>query len=64
MKLTYDPGVFDRADLDAARRIILTPEGSTTEQRWNVETPYVADLIVDAINPTQEMILLDYGCGI
>ncbi len=64
MKLTYDPGVFDRADLDAARRIILTPEGSTTEQRWNVETPYVADLIVDAIYPTQEMILLDYGCGI
>jgi len=64
VKLTYDPGVFDRADLDAARRIILTPEGSTTEHRWNTETPYVADLIVDAINPTEDMILLDYGCGI
>ena len=61
---TYNPGVFDAADMTAAKNIILTPEGSTTEQRWAIETPYVADLIGQAITITPDTVLLDYGCGI
>ena len=45
MLLTYHPGVFDVNDIAQAMGIILTPEGSTTEERWQTETPYVADLI-------------------
>ena len=49
MLLTYHPGVFDVNDIAQAMRIILTPEGSTTEERWQTETPYVADLIEASI---------------
>ena len=64
MSATYDPGIFNVNDLAQAMQIILTPEGSTTEQRWQVETPYLADLISQSIEITPGMVLLDYGCGI
>jgi 2-polyprenyl-3-methyl-5-hydroxy-6-metoxy-1,4-benzoquinol methylase len=62
--LTYNPSVFDVDDLAQAMGIILTPEGQTTESRWNTETPYVADLIGQAINITPDSVILDYGCGV
>ena len=64
MQSTYHPGVFDVSDMAQAMRIILTPEGSSTDQRWQTETPYVADLIESSIEITAETILVDYGCGI
>jgi cyclopropane fatty-acyl-phospholipid synthase-like methyltransferase len=64
MQLTYDPKVFDVTDLAKAMQIILTPEGSTTERRWQLETPYVTDLISQSIKITPETVLLDYGCGV
>ena len=64
MLLTYHPGVFDVNDIAQAMGIILTPEGSTTEERWQTETPYVADLIEASIEITDQTILVDYGCGI
>jgi SAM-dependent methyltransferase len=64
LELTYNPAVFDVADIPGAKRIILTPEGVPTEQRWQVETPYVADLIAQCLAPTSHTLLLDYGCGI
>jgi cyclopropane fatty-acyl-phospholipid synthase-like methyltransferase len=63
-KLTYNPAVFDRSNLDEARGIILTPEGSTTDDRWTVETPLVCELIKNAIAITAETLILDFGCGI
>jgi SAM-dependent methyltransferase len=64
MSSTYDPRVFALPDIDTAKRIILTHEDSTTEDRWARETPYLADLIEAhlAINPGT--LLLDYGSGI
>ncbi|MDB5477335.1 MAG: hypothetical protein JWP49_2846 [Phenylobacterium sp.] len=45
-RLTYNPQFFDAADLDAARRIILTREGDLdTAERWARETPYLSELI-------------------
>lgn len=62
--LTYNPGVFSVRDLDHAMRIILTPEDSTTEARWKVETGYLADLIEAQLQVNPGTLLLDYGCGI
>ena len=64
MAPTYNPEIFDVPDLPQAKHIILTPEGSTTEQRWETETPYVADIIGQTIHLTPTTIILDYGCGI
>jgi SAM-dependent methyltransferase len=64
MSRTYDASVFDVADVEAAKRIILTPENSTTQERWAVETPYLAGLIATHMPIDRETVLLDYGCGI
>jgi hypothetical protein len=46
VKVVYRPQVFDVPDVDAAKAIILTPErGTTTAERWEVETPYLVDAI-------------------
>ena len=57
----YHPQIFDTPDDVAARAIILTPEGESTESRWERETPYLASL-VRAHCETKRV--LDFGCGI
>jgi SAM-dependent methyltransferase len=64
MQLTYFPGIFNVNDIPQAMSIILTSEDSTTEARWRIETPYVADLIGRSITITSDSMVLDYGCGI
>lgn len=64
MAVTYDPAVFDAPNMDYARRIILTGEGSTTDERWQSETPYLASLIESSIGITVDTVLIDYGCGV
>jgi SAM-dependent methyltransferase len=62
--LTYNPAVFAAGDLRQAMDIILTPEDSTTEERWRTETGYLADLIESELELSPSTVLLDYGCGI
>lgn len=62
--VTYDPEVFDAKTMEYARAIILTGEGSTTDERWQTETPYLRDLIGRSITLTQETLVIDYGCGV
>jgi 2-polyprenyl-3-methyl-5-hydroxy-6-metoxy-1,4-benzoquinol methylase len=64
MQVTYNPRVFEVNDIAHAMNIILTPEGSTTAQRWETETPYLADLIAEQFSITADSLVLDYGCGI
>ena len=64
MPLTYNPAVFHVNDLAQAMSIILTPEGSTTADRWEKETPYLADLIAEQFVLQPDSLVLDYGCGI
>jgi SAM-dependent methyltransferase len=66
MTMQYYPGIFDVADEQGAKAIILTPEGpgADTETRWALETPYVLELIVQSFQPHSGMVVLDYGCGI
>lgn len=64
MQLTYNPTVFQANNLAEAMSIIMTPEGSTTAERWETETPYVADLIAEHFSIGADSLVLDYGCGI
>ena len=61
----YRPDVFDAADLDSAKRIILTDEpGATTEERWQRETEYLVPELGRALELDADDCVLDYGCGI
>ena len=64
-QLTYNPDVFEVADEAAARRIILDQSfGQGTDERWARETPYLTDLIGEALAPSADQLFIDYGCGI
>jgi cyclopropane fatty-acyl-phospholipid synthase-like methyltransferase len=64
MRVTYHPAIFDIKNIEQARKVILTDEGSTTDERWETETPYLTDLIGGLVNIAANTILVDYGCGI
>lgn len=62
---TYKPEVFLVNNLEQAKAIILTPEGSTTtQQRWEHETPILGEQLIREIAPLPEHLVLDYGCGV
>jgi len=62
---TYNSGIFDVANLDDARRIILTSEaGLSTDERWQSETPYLVGLVGEHLQLTAASVVLDYGCGV
>lgn len=60
----YDPTCFDVADVQTAKRIILTPEYASTEERWLRETPAHIETIIRECRLAPGQIVLDYGCGI
>jgi SAM-dependent methyltransferase len=66
MALLYYPQVFTADGVEQAKSIILTNEGpgAETETRWAAETPYVLELISQAIELRPDRVVLDYGCGI
>ena len=66
MTLRYFPTVFDASDLPSAKAIILTDEGpgADPKTRWELETPYVMELIDSQLALGERMHVLDYGCGI
>jgi len=62
---TYTPSVFDVRDVDEARRIILTPEaGTTTDERWARETPWLVARIVEQFPLDARHAVIDFGCGL
>ena len=66
MALLYHPGIFDVSDIERAKSIILTNEGpgADTGTRWAHETPYVMELLGQAVRLHVDMLVVDYGCGI
>ena len=55
---------FDVRDVDEARRIILTPEaGTTTDERWARETPWLV-AHPRALPARERHAVLDFGCGL
>jgi cyclopropane fatty-acyl-phospholipid synthase-like methyltransferase len=62
---TYHPEIFNYANIDDAKSIILTDEGSVaTEQRWQTETPYLREQLLSWCNISNHAQILDFGCGI
>jgi len=65
MSHQYRPNVFDVTDEKAAREIILTPAGGqSTDQRWEIETPYVANRVAELLDLDARDTIIDFGCGI
>jgi hypothetical protein len=62
--LTCNPEILSVQNQGEAKRIILTPEDSSTESRWATETPMVADLVARHCGLGSGSVVLDYGCGI
>jgi 2-polyprenyl-3-methyl-5-hydroxy-6-metoxy-1,4-benzoquinol methylase len=63
-QLIYTPGIFDQDSVGAAKRIILTVPADIAEEFWQRTTVATGDMIVEAMRPTQDDVLLDFGCGI
>jgi 2-polyprenyl-3-methyl-5-hydroxy-6-metoxy-1,4-benzoquinol methylase len=65
-RLRYFPEVYNVADEQSARQIILTNdgEGADTAARWAAETPYLIELFQSMLNLRRDSLVLDYGCGI
>ena len=62
---TYRPELYDVASLEEAKQVIVTDDGGTTTgERWEKETPYVAEEIIRHLGIGPETTVLDYGCGI
>ncbi len=62
--VSYNPDIFEVRSIEEAKRIVLTAEDSTTEERWRVETPYLAESIGEYLKPDASSLIVDYGCGI
>ncbi|MFA9372921.1 MAG: tetratricopeptide repeat protein [Poseidonibacter sp.] len=64
-KTIYKPNIFDIDNIQEAKNIILTPEaGLKTQDRWEVETPFIVDSIIENLNINEKSLVLDFGCGI
>jgi 2-polyprenyl-3-methyl-5-hydroxy-6-metoxy-1,4-benzoquinol methylase len=62
---TYRPEMFERATLEAVQAIILTPEnGRSTAERWESETPYLVDKVLQGLRESQARLVMDFGCGV
>lgn len=63
-QVSYNPDIFEVTTIDEAKRIVLTAEDATTDERWRVETPYLAESIGNFLEPDAGFLIIDYGCGI
>ena len=61
----YNPHIFEVNNFEEAKKIILTPEkGITSAERWEKETPFIVKQIREHFNPSEDSVIVDYGCGI
>lgn len=64
-KIVYNPNIFEQENIDKAKKIILTNEGDLkSEERWEKETPFIVNDIIEKLQVNENMTLLDFGCGI
>ncbi len=61
---TYSPTIFDVNTIDEAKAVILTEEVWSTSDRWQRETPWLAEVAAKELGLTADTILLDFGCGL
>lgn len=64
-KTIYTPNIFNTENIEDAKKIILTKEGELeTEQRWEKETPFLVNSIIENLKIKENQTVLDFGCGI
>lgn len=56
--IRYTPGIYEVRSLEEAKHAIVSPE------RWESETDYLVEDIGKWLKPTEETVILDYGCGV
>jgi cyclopropane fatty-acyl-phospholipid synthase-like methyltransferase len=64
MQTEYNPDFFVPTDLEHAKNIILTPEDSEVDCRWEKETEWVFKIIDASMQMDSKSVVLDWGCGI
>ena len=63
-QLIYTPGIFDQNSIAAAKQVILTVPLYIADEFWRRATVATGDLIMEAMRPTRDDVLLYFGCGI
>lgn len=59
--ISYAPHFFNRSTVDEAKGVILSPYGGLgVKERWEVETPWLAE----RLKFPADGVVVDYGCGI
>jgi tetratricopeptide (TPR) repeat protein len=61
----FRPEIFEVSSVKEAMAVVVTPQaGTTSEERWEKETPYLVEDIIKRLAIGPESCVLDYGCGI
>ena len=61
----YQPSYYEVSSLEEAMGKILTPEdGVSPLERWEKETPIIADMLTNRLNLSANHNIIDYGCGV
>jgi SAM-dependent methyltransferase len=61
----YQPSYYEVSSLEEAMGKILTPEdGVSPHERWEKETPIIADMLTNRLNLSANHNIIDYGCGV
>jgi SAM-dependent methyltransferase len=64
-RVVYRPQVFEARSIAHAMRIVVTrEEGTTAEERWVKETPFLVEDSGRCLGIGPDSCVLDYGCGI
>jgi SAM-dependent methyltransferase len=61
----YITNFFETTSVDSAKNLILSDNHlMDTKQRWEAETPFVGDMIIEELGLTENSTVLDYGSGL
>ena len=61
----YISNFYEVSNLEEAMKKILTPEaGLSPSDRWEIETPIIAEMLTKRLRLTPNKNLIDYGCGV
>ena len=56
---------YEVSNLEEAMKKILTPEGGLSpSERWEIETPIIAEMLTKRLNLSSNNNIIDYGCGV
>lgn len=57
LNIFYNPEFFEVNNMKEAKKVIVSTD------RWESETPYVVEQVGEFLEPSEDDLILDYGCG-